>query len=402
MKRILIISQYFYPDTFKINEICVNLVNRGYEVDVITGLPDYPTGIIPDSFKHGRNRDEIYLGVNVHRVTTVARKKGPFFRALNYISFAINASNYVKKSKKNYDFTFVYQVSPVTMIYPALQSTGKRIVYCMDIWPEAVKAMHIGERNPVYGLIHQLSQKLYNGADTIAVSSNSFIEYLNIENSVPISKMTYLPQHADDMAAMEHQDTKELLNNPDKFHFVFTGNIGNVQDVETIIRAAKIAKKSSSFIVDIVGDGSNYANMRLLANKLEAENVVFHGRKPYSLMPQYYYEADCCLLTLRNDNKIGLTIPAKLQAYMSSGRPILAALEGDSKKIISDAQCGNSVHASSADELATEMDNFLSYSKDELDAMGKNARNYYLNNFTMDEFIDRLVNIFKGEIKNEN
>lgn len=402
MKRILIVSQYFYPDTFKINEIAVELVNAGYKVDVVTGLPDYPSGIIPTAYKKSKKRNENYRGVTIHRVSTVARKSGPIFRAFNYLSFAINAARYIKSIKNNYDSVFVYQVSPVTMIYPALKATGRKVVYCMDIWPEAVKAMHINESNPIYGIIHKMSSNLYNSVDKVAVSSYSFIDYLIDENSVPLNRMTYLPQHSDDMILADSDNLTKLLKDDQKFHFIFTGNIGNVQDVETIIRAASQAKKSNEFVIDIVGDGSNYSNMQFLAKKLKAKNIVFHGRQPYSLMAQYYYESDCCLLTLRNDNKIGLTIPAKLQAYMSSGRPILAALEGDSRKIINEAQCGKVVHASAIRELADEMDNFLNYSKTELADMGKNARNYYLNNFTMKEFITNLIRIFEGEIKNGN
>jgi len=402
LKRILIVSQYFYPDTFKINEIAVELVNAGYKVDVVTGLPDYPSGIIPTAYKKGKKRNENYRGVTIHRVSTVARKSGPIFRALNYLSFAINAARYIKSIKNNYDNVFVYQLSPVTMIYPALKATGRKVVYCMDIWPEAVKAMHINESNPIYGIIHKISSNLYNSVDKVAVSSYSFIDYLIDENSVPLNRMTYLPQHSDDMILADSDNLTKLLKDDQKFHFIFTGNIGNVQDVETIIRAASQAKKSNEFVIDIVGDGSNYSNMQFLAKKLKAKNIVFHGRQPYSLMAQYYYESDCCLLTLRNDNKIGLTIPAKLQAYMSSGRPILAALEGDSRKIINEAQCGKVVHASAIRELADEMDNFLNYSKTELADMGKNARNYYLNNFTMKEFITNLIRIFEGEIENGN
>lgn len=396
MKRILVVSQYFYPETFKINEVASSMASAGYEVDVVTGLPDYPTGTIPAKYLNGQFRDENYEGVNVHRVTTFARRTGPIFRLINYLSFAFSASRYIKRLKKKYDIVFIYQLSPVTMIYPALKAEGKKIVYCLDIWPESVKAMHINEKNPLFTVTHKISKYLYNRVDKVVVSSSSFRRYLNEVNSVPFVNMKYLPQHADDMLYKEC-GSKRLLNDDGKFHFIFTGNIGKVQDVETIVRAAILAKKRKSFVVDIIGDGSNLNSIKLLSRELHADNVIFHGRQSYELMPQYYHEADCCILSLKNDSKIGLTIPTKLQTYMSSGRPILSAIDGDSKKIIQDARCGVSVHASNVEDLAEEMDRFLSYSKDEMTAMGDHSRKYYKNHFTLKSFTASLTRIFEEE-----
>lgn len=350
--------------------------------------------MIPSEYKDKQNWSQNYHGVNVHRVSIIARKKGPFFRALNYISFASSAARYLKHIKTKYDITFIYQLSPVLMIYPGLQTSNRKIAYCLDIWPESVKTMHINQSNPLFYIIHQFSKKLYNRVDQVLVSSKSFIDYLNRVNDVPKSKMTYLAQHSADMRMVKSEQIK-LLDDDGKFHFVFTGNIGTVQDVETIVKAAKVAKNSDRFIVDIVGSGSDYGKVQRLADTLSVKNVKFHGQQPYDLMPQYYYEADCCLLTLKNDSAVGLTLPTKLQSYMSSGRPILAAIEGDSKNVISKADCGVCVHPSSVNELAKSMDDFVCLSIEKLDKMGQNARNYYDSNFTMQIFISKLISIFE-------
>ncbi|WP_010051711.1 glycosyltransferase family 4 protein [Carnobacterium maltaromaticum] len=396
MKKILIVSQYFYPDNFKINEISVDLIKAGYSVDVITGLPDYPSGIIPNKYKKFKNRNEEYHKVNVERISTFARKKGSVNRALNYFSFAFNGYIRACFSKKKYDYVLVYQVSPVTMIIPAMKfaknSNANLIVYCLDIWPECVKAMGIKEDNSIYKYIHKMSKYLYSKANTVIVSSKSFLEYLNVENKVAKDKLIYLPQHADDMLSDEF-DTEFLLNVNNKKKLVFTGNIGKVQDVETIIKAVGISEKKELFEVYIVGEGSELDNCKKMVKDKNLENYIFfHGRQPYFRMKQYYQQADACLLTLKNENKIGLTIPAKLQTYLSAGKPIIAAIDGDSKLIIEEAQCGFCVTASDYQALSKVFDKFSE--KDSINKkFGENARKYYESKFTRENFMNELLSI---------
>lgn len=395
MKKILIVSQYYYPDTFKINEISQNLSDKGYEIDIVTGLPDYATGTIPREFKHFKKRNELIGNVRVHRVSTMARKRGPLNRTLNYLSFAINGSIYVRFSRKKYDYIFVYQLSPVTMILPGIVAKRKYkkplIVYCLDIWPESVKSMGFKESSRIYTLISKLSKKIYSRVDKFAVSSNAFIDYMTRVNSISKEKLIYLPQHSEYMKLIPASLTKTILKKKENVkNYIFTGNIGMVQDVETIINAVSLSKLKDGYIVHIVGDGTNLLNIKKLAVDKKLDNIVFYGRLPYDTMAQVLQESDACLLTLKHDNEIGLTIPTKLQTYMAVGKPILAAIDGDARDIIKEANCGITTNSGNAQGLADILDSVASDGID-IKPFEQNAKDYFNKNFTEEIFIKKLM-----------
>ncbi|MGY3777190.1 glycosyltransferase family 4 protein [Isobaculum melis] len=388
--KILVVSQNFYPDNFKINDVVKEFTLRGHEVTVLTGLGGYTTGKLSSRYKLFKNRKEVWNHVNIRRVRTITRRKGPIFRSLNYFSFTFFGSIWALLNREHFDVIYVYQLSPVTMAYPALIAAKKRkipiLLYCLDIWPESVKAMRLKEGTFIYSLIHKISRYLYRKSHRIAVSSQSFMEYLHTVNQVPYEKMDYIPQYANDSSlAIQEQERAET-------RFVFTGNIGYVQDVETILLAVSKVDPAFSLKVDIVGNGSALADCEKLADQLSLnDRVIFHGRQPAEKMHEYYQDADACLLTLKNQNKIGLTIPAKLQGYMVAGKPIIAAIDGDAKVIIHDANCGICVPASQAEALAQAMVDFMNLTHQEQLAFGKNARAYYESHFTEAQFIDKTL-----------
>lgn len=389
--RILIVSQSFYPDNFKINELIGEFAKKGNEITVLSGLGDYTTGKVHSDYRFFKNRTEMYNGCEIKRVRTISRRKGPVFRSLNYLSFAFFGSIWAFFTKNQFDLVYVYQPSPATMILPGIvaakRNRVKLLIYCLDIWPEAVKAMNIKEANPAFKWIHKLSRYTYQKADFILVSSSSFMTYLHDVNDIPYEKMAYLPQHADDLISVASFPTIDV---PKKatVNFVFAGNIGYVQDVETIIKAVAEIESGEDYLVHIVGDGSNYETCQRLAEELNvSDNVFFYGRKPAEQMPSFYELADACLLTLKFDNQIGLTIPAKLQGYMAAGKPIIAAIEGDSQTIINEAKCGICVPASDEKALAQAMEKFMQLPVAEQKKLGNNALNYYKTHFNKEKFV---------------
>ncbi|MDK1725886.1 glycosyltransferase family 4 protein [Dellaglioa algida] len=399
MKKILIISQYYYPDTFKINEISQSLANKGYEIDIVTGLPDYTSGTIPKEFKNLKKRDELIGNVRVHRVPTMARKKGAIHRIFNYLSFAINGSIYVKFSSKKYDHIFVYQLSPVTMILPAIVAKKKYkkplIVYCLDIWPESVKAMGFKESSQIFAFISKLSKKIYSKVDKFAVSSNAFIDYMTRVDDVPKEKLVYLPQHSEYMKTTTLGSTENILRKKENVkNYIFTGNVGMVQDLETIVNAVSLSKLKKHYIVHIVGDGTNLIKIKKLATDMELDNVIFYGRLPYDKMARVLHESDACLLTLKHDNEIGLTIPTKLQTYMAVGKPILAAIDGDARDIIKEANCGIATNSGNAQGLADIFDSVAS-NRIDIKSFEQNAKDYFNKNFTEEIFINKLMKIME-------
>lgn len=389
--KILVVSQSFYPDNFKINKVVQDFVAKGYQVDVLTGLPDYETGNIAKEYRFFKNRKQSYNGTNVYRVPTFARRTGPIFRSLNYLSFAISGWFWALFNKNNYDVVYVYQVSPITMGIPAIKAAkrnnAKLIIYCMDIWPECVKAMNIKEETKAFNLIHKISKYVYSKADVIPISSPSFADYLKEENQISFEKTIYLPQYSEDIIV------PVATKKTEDFNFLFTGNIGLVQDVEVIIKAVAEMKTNLNFKVHIVGDGSNLDNCIQLVkeNQLEGK-IIFHGRHPSSEMPSFYEMADACLLTLKNENKIGLTIPAKLQGYMSAGKAVVAAIDGDAKQIIEESNCGKCVSAGNVKEFADIMEYMMS-NKEETKQLGMNGRKYFEQNFTEEKFISATLSV---------
>ena len=352
--RILVVTQCFYPDIYAVNDIVEEMVKRGHKVTVLTGLPDYTTSKIPPEYRHGKRRHEHYKGADVYRVQTIARHHGPIWRSLNYLSFVVTGSlrawtQDFTKTEAGFDVIYVWEVSPVTMAVPAIRLAKRYrkplFLYCMDIWPECVKAMGITESNPAFPLIHAWSRLIYNACDHIAVSSKPFFTYLEKMNRVPLSRMSYLPQYADD-ALLRSDFTKQPDGHAD---FLFIGNIGKAQKLDCLIRAMSIfreKKDDSSSVANkvtlhIVGGGSDEERIRELTQRLGlTDRIRFYGPKPAAEAAQYYKKADVCVLTLDGSTQIGDTLPGKLQTYMAAGKPVIAAANGATKEIIEESCCG--------------------------------------------------------------
>ena len=352
--RILVVTQCFYPDIYAVNDIVEEMVKRGHKVTVLTGLPDYTTSKIPPAYRHGKRRHEHYKGADVYRVQTIARHHGPIWRSLNYLSFVVTGSlrawtQDFTKTEAGFDVIYVWEVSPVTMAVPAIRLAKRYrkplFLYCMDIWPECVKAMGITESNPAFPIIHAWSRLIYNACDHIAVSSKPFFTYLEKMTRVPLSRMSYLPQYADD-ALLLSDFTKQPDGHVD---FLFIGNIGKAQKLDCLIRAMSVfreKKDDSSSVANkvtlhIVGGGSDEERIRELAQRLGlTDRIRFYGPKPAAEAAQYYKKADVCVLTLDGSTHIGDTLPGKLQTYMAAGKPIIAAANGATKEVIEESRCG--------------------------------------------------------------
>ena len=352
--RILVVTQCFYPDIYAVNDIVEEMVKRGHKVTVLTGLPDYTTSKIPPEYRHGKRRHEHYKGADVYRVQTIARHHGPIWRSLNYLSFVVTGSlrawtQDFTKTEAGFDVIYVWEVSPVTMAVPAIRLAKRYrkplFLYCMDIWPECVKAMGITESNPAFPLIHAWSRLIYNACDHIAVSSKPFFTYLEKMNRVPLSRMSYLPQYADD-ALLLSDFTKQPDGHVD---FLFIGNIGKAQKLDCLIRAMSVfrekkddsSSEANKVTLHIVGGGSDEERIRELAHRLGlTDRIRFYGPKHAAEAAQYYKKADVCVLTLDGSTHIGDTLPGKLQTYMAAGKPVIAAANGATKEIIEESRCG--------------------------------------------------------------
>lgn len=407
--RILVVGQVFYPDHFRINDVVKELA-KDHQVKMVTGLPDYDLGKVPKEFRLFRRRRENFHGAEVIRVPIISRRKGPVFRSLNYISYALMGSIYTFFLREKYDVVFSFQTSPITMFLPGLVYAKKNkvrsVLYTLDLWPESVKAMSIREGTFFFDLVHRMSRRIYKGADKVLVSSPSFMEYLKEKIGLSSERMDYLPQYTDEIAEgeeilyAEEKDEKSVDARLEKLRtFTFAGNIGFVQDLETIVEAASKIK-GKPFQIHIVGSGSNEGAIRDLVRKKKIEDhFMFHGRKDQEEMDDIYKCTDVCLLTLRNDDFIGRTIPGKLQTYMAKGKAIAGAISYDSMDIIKESGAGYCVESGDALGLSQIMVKYIN-DADLVRSCGKRAFEYYENHFRKEIFIESLLKHLKGEEKN--
>lgn len=399
--KILIISQYFYPEQFLINEIAPELVKRGHNVSVICGLPNYPMGRIYDGYKDSYKKNDSINGVNVIRCWQLSRGSSSLKLMLNYLSFTISATYRALTLKETFDVIFCYQMSPITLAIPGLFYKKKyktpSLIYCMDLWPESIISRQIKKDSIIYDCVRWLSQKIYNGYNRIAISSLSFQHYLNKINRVPSSKIFYLPQHANcEMLNLNLSSQDNGIAD-----FMFAGNIGLIQDLDIIVQAAQILGNRNDYKIHIVGDGSYMKQLRQLVNDYNLSQIfVFHGFQKVEDMPYFYKMADALLITLNGKSAIGGTIPSKLQTYMTTGKVIFGAINGDSQDIIREADCGEYVNAGDYKGLSKLMLNYIN-NKDYYDHKGENGRKYFKEHFGLNIFISKLVRELSNLVNNK-
>ncbi len=395
--KILVVCQYYYPEPFRITDICETLTKERHEVTVLTGLPNYPDGHVPDDYRHGKKRNEIINGVKIIRSYEIGRGNSKLRLFLNYGSFALSASLKAFLLEEEFDVIFVNQLSPVIMAIPAIVYKRKRhkriLLYCLDLWPDSLAAGGVKENSLIYRLFLSISKYIYNSADKILVTSGMFKDYFKNVLSIDADSIQHLPQYAEDFFTFKNDESiSERVDSDDskKYNFVFAGNIGDVQSVDTIIKAANELRNSKNIQIHIVGDGSKSDECRSLARSLELENVVLYGRRPVFEMPGFYSMADAMLITLKDNKTLSYTLPGKIQSYMAAGRPIIGAINGEARRVIEMSKSGWCCNAENYSNLAELILAFCNY--DGKEQMAVNGRKYYEDNYSKDRFVYGIEN----------
>lgn len=390
-KKILVICQYYYPEPFRISDICEELVKCGHEVQVVTGYPNYPDGMLYEGYGKGKHVDEVINGVNVHRCYTIPRETGNVRRMMNYYSFAASSVAYVLSKKcvasdgKPFDIVYCNQLSPVMMADAAIAYKRKYhipvVMYCLDLWPQSLIAGGISQKSAIYKFYHNVSKNIYRQMDKILVTSQLFSNYLKDEFEIKNDIVEYLPQYAESIFEnIPPREENEVYN------FMFAGNVGAVQSVETIIKAAALLK-NEPVKFHIVGSGTDLERLQKMAENLD--NVVFYGRRPLEEMPKLYANADAMLVTLSADPILSLTLPGKVQSYMAAGKPIIGAVDGETKNVIEEANCGFCGNAEDDVALAENIAKFIE--TEDKAVMGVNARKWYEKYFDKQQFMSKFV-----------
>ena len=409
MKRILLISPHFYPNDFKCNDVAFELAKQGHKVTVLTDIPNYPKGKFFDGYGYFRRRRETINGVEVIRTGVIPRGNGSGkMIALNYLSFLFSAffrALWMGVFKK-YDTVIVHQLSPVTVGIPAviikkLQRKVKLLFWVLDLWPESLQVAGGINNKYILGAFEWVAKLCYRNSDKILISSRGFKKSI-CEKGEFADKIIYFPNWAEDsLTASSDYVLPEL---PDGFKVMFAGNIGEAQDFEHTLEAAQILKDRgrNDIHLVLVGDGRKreWVEKYVCDNQLQ-DTVHWVGRHPLEAMGKFFERADVLYFALKDSIIFNLTCPAKLQAYMSAGKPVLAMINGEGAQIVADAGCGLSVHAGDSEALADIVVQMSLMNADELKAMGLRGMEYCKTNFSFEKNMDKLLELILNDCKDE-
>ena len=396
--RVLVVSQYFWPESFRVNDLTDGLVERGHEVTVLTGKPNYPGGSFFSGYGLLRPVRERYGKAGVLRVPLVPRGSGRGARlALNYLSFALFASLLGPLlCRGRFDLIFVYEPSPITVGIPAIvmkKIKGAPIMFWVqDIWPEVLSATGAVRSERILGWVTRVVRYIYRHCDRVLVQSEGFAPRVEAVGARP-TDVFYLPNWAEALyePVELEDDAPERGEMPEGFRVMFAGNVGAAQSFETILGAAEKLKGYPEIQWVILGDGRRRPWVERRVSEFGIEDR-FHllGRRPVETMPRYLSLADALLVTLNKDPVLSLTIPSKTQPYMACGRPILAALDGEGARVVEEAGAGFAASAEDPGALAEAVLGLYEASPEEREEMGRRGRVYFEEHFEREKLLDRL------------
>lgn len=396
-KRILVVTQHFWPENFRINDIVAGFLEDGIGVDVLCGLPNYPKGEWFDGYSEKGPFEDRFGGARVFRARELPRKGNTSVNIfLNYVSWPLYAWGALKRLPGGYDAVFCFNTSPVLMCWPAIRYAKKHHVpftnYVLDIWPENLYSV-LPIQNPFLRAVAQgVSDFLYRRADRLIAMSGPLQERLCRRTGKPEAQVAVIPQYCEDFYAVPQPDEALEKRFGGRFNLVFTGTFTPAQSLETVIRAVQKARRQSETDLHLllVGDGMSRDALTTLVDELDAGSyVTFYGSVPATDIPKFTALADALIVSLSDSPDLGLTVPAKVASYMAAGKPVLASMDGAGHEAVAQAG-GLSSAACDVDGLATNLCRLMALSPAERDAMGQQAKQYYLAHYRRAELLRRL------------
>jgi colanic acid biosynthesis glycosyl transferase WcaI len=398
--RVLVVSQYFWPETFRVNDIVADLCRRGHTVTVLTGLPNYPEGRIFQAFRQDRAAYSSYAGAEVLRVPLIPRGTGGLRLAINYASFAVSASLLGRSRLRGRDFdvVFIFQASPVTAALPGLLIAQRRklpaVMWVLDLWPETLAALGVVKSARALTLVGHLVSYIYRRCDLILSQSLAFESSIS-QRSCDSSRFRYFPGWAEPIFQGPLSDiapAPEVAQFTDgAFNVLFAGNIGEAQDFPAILDAADRLRARSDIRWLVVGDGRAADSVRAEIGRRDlGGRVHMLGRYPIDRMPSFFRAASALLVSLRRDPVFAMTIPGKIQAYLATGLPLLGMLDGEGARVIAESRAGLVCAAGDGAGLAAQVDSLTRLLPGERSRMGSNGRSYSAREFNRVELLTRL------------
>jgi glycosyltransferase involved in cell wall biosynthesis len=404
--KILVVSQYFWPEEFRINDLLISLKNSGHTVTILAGMPNYPVGKFFKGYGLAGPYTETFEGMTVYRVPMVSRGKGKGLRLiLNFLTFAIAGCIVGPlRLREKFDIVFAYEPSPITVAIPAILigklKRAKVFLWVMDLWPETLSAIGAVKSEVILSLVRVMVRWIYKNCDRILMQSQAFAEPIaSLCNDA--SRLRYFPNSAEDIykPLVLSDDVPERKEIPAGFIVMFAGNVGVAQDFGTILDAAgKVANYTDIHFV-VLGEGRALPWVEAEIEKRDLRRSVhLLGRHPKEAMPRYFSLADAMLVTLRKEPIFALTIPAKVQSYLACARPVIAALDGEGGRIIREAGAGIAVPSEEPAALADAVLRLRALSVEERSAMGNRGLSYFRNHFEPSVLTARLNGWFADSV----
>ena len=396
--RILVVSQYFWPENFRVNDLVKEWVHRGHQVTVLTGIPNYPAGKVFDAYQARPGAFATYEGAEVVRVPMLPRGTGGLSLMFNYASFVLGSGIFgpLRLRGKRADVIFVFQASPVTVGLPAVW-LGKFkkvpvVLWVLDLWPETLVAIGVVRSSRVLGWVGNLVRYIYNRCTLVLGQSRGFLGGIG-RYCDDKTKIRYFPSWAEDVFMNDNsvKPAPEVPEWADGFTVVFAGNIGDAQDMPAVLEAAERLKHNAHIRWVIVGDGRKFdwLQSEVVRRGLEVQ-VLLPGRFPVERMPSFYAHADALLVSLKRDPVFSMTIPGKVQSYLLAGIPLLGMLDGEGAAVIRDAQAGLTCEAGDGTSLAQAVLALAAMPPAGRNQMGLNGRKYAQQEFGRTQSMDRL------------
>lgn len=399
--RILIVTQYFWPESFRINDLVKSLAEKGVDVDVLTGQPNYPEGKTFSGYRAWSCQKQERDGVRIFRLPLMPRGERSAWRLIgNYLSFVVSGvtlAPWLLKGR-SYDAVFVYGTSPILQAIPAIFISWLKdcptVLWVQDLWPESLEATGYIQNRWILKRVEKVVRFIYHHVDFLLVQSQAF-EGL-VRELAPGKQIRYYPNSVEAMFCEPPEVVLPEIRALDAgFSVVFAGNVGAAQAVEVIVEAATLLKNHADIRFVVFGNGSRWQWMCDESKVRGLNNIYFPGRFPIETMPGSMAKASALLVTLTDKPIFAATVPNKIQAYMAAGRPILACLNGEGARLVSEANAGLAVPAEDARALADAVIKLYEMKPEERAQLGKNGREYYKNNFDHEKLVDQLIEQLK-------
>lgn len=396
-KHILVIAQYFYPEQFRINDICTEWVKRGYKVTVVTGIPNYPQGKYYDGYGLFKKRKETYNGMDIIRIPLVPRGNNAIMLALNYLSFVVSGFFWKMFTKIKADYVFIFEVSPMTQALPGVWYAKKRKIPCYlyvtDLWPENVEIVAGITNKRILNTIGVMVDYIYKRCDRIFTSSESFIQAI-VDRGTDREKLEFWPQYAEDYYKPIDKEKANILEIPQDgiFNIIFAGNIGFAQGLDVLPKAAKILKETNTKVrFNIVGDGRFKEILKANVEECQVTDYFnFIDKQPATRIPEFMAVSDATLISLSRSKVFSITLPAKTQSCLACGVPVIVSADGEIQDVINKSDAGVCSDAGDAKGLAENIKQLVNMSVEKHQEMARNAVSYYQQNFDKDALLNRM------------